>query len=410
MLIVSGDRDTFQLVSEQVTVLYPKRGVSEISRMTPEAVVERYGLSPAQYPDYAALRGDPSDNLPNIPGVGEKTAAKWVREFGSLAALVDRVDEVKGKAGDALRAALGSVLRNRRLTELVRDVELEVGARGHAPPRLGPRRGAPRCSTRSSSGCCASGCTPRSSRPSRRPRRASSSTRSGSRPASCAAWLAEHAPAGSRLGHAARPAPGAAAPAGSAASRWPPPTARRPGSTPSSWTRPTTRRSPAGWPTRAGPKAMHDAKGPLLAIAAHGWTVAGLASDTALAAYLLAPDQRSFELADLTVRHLQRDLRVDDVTGADATGQLSLDGVDEEDLATGAMIKARAVLDLADALDTKLEELGGATLLQTVELPLVEVLAVDGAHRHRGRRRLPHRARVGVRRRGRRGRRRGVRA
>ena len=95
--------------------------------MTPEAVVERYGLSPAQYPDYAALRGDPSDNLPNIPGVGEKTAAKWVREFGSLAALVDRVDEVQGKAGDALRAALGSVLRNRRLTELVRDVELDVG-------------------------------------------------------------------------------------------------------------------------------------------------------------------------------------------------------------------------------------------------------------------------------------------
>ena len=76
----------------------------------------KYGLTPLQYPDYAALRGDPSDNLPGIPGVGEKTAAKWIREFGSLTTLVDRVDEVRGKVGDALREALPSVLMNRRLT------------------------------------------------------------------------------------------------------------------------------------------------------------------------------------------------------------------------------------------------------------------------------------------------------
>ena len=89
-----------------------------MTRFTPEAVEEKYGLTPAQYPDFAALRGDPSDNLPSIPGVGEKTAAKWIREFGSLGALVDRVDEVKGKAGDNLREHLGDVLRNRQLTEL----------------------------------------------------------------------------------------------------------------------------------------------------------------------------------------------------------------------------------------------------------------------------------------------------
>ena len=106
VLILTGDRDAFQLVSDQVTVLYPKRGVSDLARITPAEVQERYGLSPVQYPDYAALRGDPSDNLPSIPGVGEKTAAKWVREFGSLEALCNRVDEVKGKAGDALRAHL----------------------------------------------------------------------------------------------------------------------------------------------------------------------------------------------------------------------------------------------------------------------------------------------------------------
>ncbi|HLZ37315.1 MAG TPA: 5'-3' exonuclease H3TH domain-containing protein, partial [Mycobacteriales bacterium] len=126
-LVVTGDRDAIQLVDEHVTVLMTRRGISEMTRFTPDVVTEKYGLSPAQYPDFAALRGDPSDNLPGIPGVGEKTAAKWVRQFGSLETLVDRVDEVKGRAGEALRAHLSSVLRNRQLTELTRDVPLDVG-------------------------------------------------------------------------------------------------------------------------------------------------------------------------------------------------------------------------------------------------------------------------------------------
>src|SRR5690606_18109530 len=126
VLIVTGDRDALQLVDDDVTVLMTRRGISDMTRFTPEAVQEKYGLSPRQYPDYAALRGDPSDNLASIPGVGEKTAAKWVREYGSLAALVDRVDEVKGKVGDKLREHLDQVLMNRRLTELTRDVPLDV--------------------------------------------------------------------------------------------------------------------------------------------------------------------------------------------------------------------------------------------------------------------------------------------
>ncbi len=127
VLIVTGDRDALQLVNEHVTVLYTMRGISEMARFTPDAVMAKYGLTPAQYPDFAALRGDPSDNLPGIPGVGEKTATKWIAEFGSLAALVDRVDEVKGKAGDALREHLSGVLRNSQLTQLVRDVQLDAG-------------------------------------------------------------------------------------------------------------------------------------------------------------------------------------------------------------------------------------------------------------------------------------------
>ena len=133
VLIVTGDRDVLQLVSPHVTALMTRRGISEMTRFTPDAVVAKYGLTPAQYPDFAAIRGDPSDNLPNIPGVGEKTAAKWIADFGSLGELVDRVDEVKGKAGEKLREHLGDVLRNRQLTELAKDVPLESGPQDLLP-------------------------------------------------------------------------------------------------------------------------------------------------------------------------------------------------------------------------------------------------------------------------------------
>lgn len=125
VFICTGDRDSFQLVTEKITVLYPKKGVSELVRMTPEAVKEKYGLTPEQYPDFAALRGDPSDNLPSIPGVGEKTAAKWIVEYGSLSNLIKKIDEVGGKVGDSLRANINSVLLNHELTHLLSNVAIE---------------------------------------------------------------------------------------------------------------------------------------------------------------------------------------------------------------------------------------------------------------------------------------------
>lgn len=122
--ICSGDRDSFQLVNSDVTVLYPKKGVSELARMTPGAVLEKYGLTPEQYPDFAALRGDPSDNLPSVPGVGEKTATKWIAEYGSLSKLIAKVDQVPGKVGESLRAHISQVLLNRELTQLDHDVPI----------------------------------------------------------------------------------------------------------------------------------------------------------------------------------------------------------------------------------------------------------------------------------------------
>jgi DNA polymerase-1 len=125
VLICTGDRDSFQLVTDKTTVLYPKRGVSEMARMTPDAVAEKYGMSPDQYPDFAALRGDPSDNLPSIPGVGEKTAAKWVVEYGSLKELLASADKVAGKVGESLRANIDNVIRNRELTQLIHDAPMQ---------------------------------------------------------------------------------------------------------------------------------------------------------------------------------------------------------------------------------------------------------------------------------------------
>ena len=124
--ICTGDRDSFQLVNDKTTVLYPKRGVSEMARMTPAAVEEKYMLTPTQYPDFAALRGDPSDNLPSVPGVGEKTAAKWIIEYGSLKDLLNKADQVPGKAGESLRANLDSIAKNRELTQLIHDVPIEL--------------------------------------------------------------------------------------------------------------------------------------------------------------------------------------------------------------------------------------------------------------------------------------------
>jgi DNA polymerase-1 len=369
VLIVTGDRDAFQLVNDRVTVLYTVRGISDMVRYTPEQVQKKYDLTPAQYPDYAALRGDPSDNLPGIPGVGEKTAAKWVREFGSLDALVDRVGEVKGKTGDALREHLADVVRNRTLTELQRDVPLDVGPHDlhlgqwdrdqvhQLFDTLQFRVLRERLYA-----------TLQSVEPEADQGFDVDGARIG--PDELASWLDEHARTEGRIGIAVTGQWGRgtgiltgialAATDGAAAHV-----------DPTQLTE-SDEQALAGWladPDR--PKVLHDAKGPLLAFAAHGWPVNGLAQDTALAAYLALPGQRSFDLGDLALRYLRRELRAE----ATADGQLSFDGDEDDDVAESAMVRAHAVLDLAEALEADLERRGGTRLLREVELPLVDVLA-----------------------------------
>jgi DNA polymerase-1 len=386
VLIVTGDRDTFQLVSDKTTVLYNSRGVSDMKRYDPAGLLEKYGLTPAQYPDFAALRGDPSDNLPSIPGVGEKTATKWIVEFGSLEELVNRVDEVKGKAGDALREHLGNVLRNRQLTTLMRDLPTDVvGAR---PAELTPEPwdrekihqlfdtlqfrvlrdrlyqtfpdGLP--------GVIRTGAAAPASPASAKPT-AFEVDASVLGPEEVAGWLAEHASSerlglaidGQWLGGRGRVTGiGIAAPDGTGAYLDPAALA------------PDDERALGEWLASAEhPKAVHDAKGPMHALASHGYVLHGLTSDTALAAYLALPGQRTFDLADLSLRYLGKELS--DPAGDNV--QLTLDGSGEEEAALALVLRARATLDLAAALDADLERRGATRLLEELELPLVTVLA-----------------------------------
>ena len=127
VLLVSGDRDTIQLVNDDVTLLYPNtQGVSQLKRYDTAAVIERYGIRPEQYPDVAALVGEASDNLPGITKVGEKTAVKWLGLYGDLEGVLAHADEIKGVAGQNLRDQRENAERNRRLNRLVRDVPLDV--------------------------------------------------------------------------------------------------------------------------------------------------------------------------------------------------------------------------------------------------------------------------------------------
>ncbi len=384
VLIVTGDRDTFQLVTDDVTVLYTMRGISEMARYTPAAVVAKYGLTPAQYPDFAALRGDPSDNLPGIPGVGEKTATKWIADFGSLANLVDRVDEVKGRAGDNLREHLDSVLRNRRLTELSREVPLEVGPADLLPVTWDRDQIHQLFDTLQFR-------VLRDRLYATLPNGIAGQLTSASGPASkggfdvdlapldpgqVAAWLAA-SDRSQRIGLAVAGTWGRGT--GDLTGLALAAVADGDGRGSAAFIDPVTlteadEQALAAWlGDESISKSMHDAKGPIHALAARGWPLRGLSSDTALAAYLALPGQRSFDLADLALRYTGRELGSAQVT---ATGQLTLDLAEEEqDGARALAERALATAQLADALDADLAKRGASELLAEVELPLVGVLA-----------------------------------
>ncbi len=364
VLVCTGDRDALQLVCDDVTVLYPKRGVSEMARLTPAAVEEKYLVVPDRYPELAALVGETSDNLPGVPGVGPKTAAKWLTQFDGLDNLIARAEQVPGKAGESFREHLADVSRNRKLNRLVRDLqlpaslddtarqpwdkdavfklfdELEFRTLRRRLTELGESQAAETADVQVTEVMLPSG-------------ELGEWLAAASQPVGLqlvGSWGSGTGDVhGVALADAADRATfldiGSLAPADSQAL--------------ADWLADDTRQ-----------KVLHDAKGAMLAFGARGWELRGVQCDTLLAAYLVRPGQRSYDLAELVLQYLGLDLSVPD---AAATEQLPLDIAGDH--GPEAMLQATAVRKLALELLQQLERLEQLNLLTELELPVQRVLA-----------------------------------
>jgi DNA polymerase I len=367
--VVTGDRDAMQLVDEHLTVLYTLRGISEVAEMTPAAVEERYGVAPPAYVEVAALRGDNSDNLPGVPGVGDKTAAKLVRQFGDIPGIYEHLDEVSGKKVPAMLAEhRDQVEVNRQVMRLRDDVPLELdptnlalGAIDVAAVRelfgslefralydrfveevLGDQQEATATAFE------------------RTPHRLTGGDL-GPWLASAAAPLAVVAVTTDRPPHTVWSALALATPSH--------------GPVAVSMDELDDDDLDALAAALADPRrevVTHDLK--RLDHAAHGrgWPLAGVTLDTELAAYLLNPEQRSFDLERLALQHLERRIHVE--AADEPADQLSLD-VGEEEPWEERALTAEATLELATFLGDELAARGQRELNDRIELPLAPVLA-----------------------------------
>ncbi|HLS74407.1 MAG TPA: DNA polymerase I [Actinomycetaceae bacterium] len=367
VLVCSGDRDSFQLVTGDVTVLYPVKGVSTLARMTPESITEKYGVGPERYSDLAALVGETSDNLPGVPGVGPKTAAKWIGAYDGLEGIIARADEIKGKAGESLRANLEQVTLNRKLNHLLTDVELPLGVQdlGREPvdreavhrvfdaleftvlrdrlfaslPDQGPATAEP---------------APESE--------VTDVTAGG-----LADWLEPR-----RSDLLALDVTGTAAQGGGDA--WALAIADDGASAVTLDLTSITPEDDAllgAWLADPGsPKTLHGAKDALHALSGRGLELAGTSFDTSIAAYLCRPDQRRYDLPDLALRYLHRELHAEE----DDSGQGML-VLDDTKAGREAGERAIAVRDLTTVLEGELADRGAGHLLADLELPVLASLA-----------------------------------
>ena len=360
-LIVTGDRDSLQLVNTTTTVLYPMKGVSVIHRFTPQAVQDKYGLTPEQYPDFAALRGDPSDNLPSIPKVGEKTATKWIVQHGNLTNLLNNADTIKGVVGTNLRERIDQVKLNRQLTEMVKNLDLT-----HTPPELKLQPVNTETLTEDFNNL-EFGTTLRTKILKARGVTVDTTATPPQTPTTVdtigvAKWLKQHPTEAMAVHITGRgtPATGDAesfaiidqnhhAIAGNFADL-----------------NPKDDKALADYLQSTQPKFLHDAKTTYHMLAGRGITLGGIAHDTALAAYLLNPGQRTYDLKTTYQRHLHRTLEITE------TGQLSLLDITN----TNTLITAAAaILELAATLPTKLATINELELYLDLELPLTTILA-----------------------------------
>ena len=368
VMVVSGDRDAFQLVNDRVTVFYPKKGVSDLPRMDAAAVEEKYLVPPDKYSDLAALVGESADNLPGVPGVGPKTAAKWIKAYGGLEGILEHLDEIKGKVGDSLRANIEGVKRNRRLNRLLRDLELPVDLDAMAARRP-DREAVEELFDALQFNALrkrlfdvygeeeAPGDHPELLPPAH-------STVTGAD--GLAAWFkaTNQKPAGLRLvtegAGESREATALAVVTDDAAVF-----------IPLTELDAEAEKVLADWlaDTNA-PKVVHDFKDSYKLLSRRGLHLDGEVDDPAISGYLIQPDRRSYDLPDLSLQHLK--LSLDSAAASGNQLELSLDGGDS---AAPAVMEAFAALRLSEHFSGLLVERGANQLLGGLELPLAEVLA-----------------------------------
>jgi DNA polymerase-1 len=393
--IVSGDRDSFQLIDDRVTILYPRKGMSDLVLMTPDAVFEKYGVTPKQYRTLAALVGESSDNLPGVPGVGPKTAAKWIAEYGELEKIIAIADSIGGKVGEALRANLAQVQLNYELNQLVENAPVETSIETYAKreydativhatldalefstlrPRIfaaWPSASATSVATDSKEPKSASSADTKTS-----VKKSSKSSATDTETVTSDFAVATKLVTEAELDKWLVAAKGAIAM--SVAGHWGNGTGEIQAlalvnqSGDSIWCAIADGgKTLNAWLASSNPKILHDAKGPLLAFTAMDLQLSGIVFDTAIASYIVSPGGRNFELPDLVMRYLGKTLAVSDTK---VSAQLSLDGSSEISGADLAQT-ARATLDLSEFLRTELASRGGVELFEQVELPLITVLA-----------------------------------
>ncbi|MGO4250660.1 DNA polymerase I [Paenarthrobacter sp. TAF1] len=371
VLLVSGDRDAFQLINDNVFVLYPKQGVSNIPKMDAAAIEEKYFVKPGLYSDLAALVGESADNLPGVPGVGPKTAAKWINLYGGLEGILENLDSIGGKVGGALKENLENVKRNRRLNQLLTDLELPITLEDLHEPR--PDRQAIeelfeelefrtlRTRLFDLYGDDTAGAAPDTIDA---PEFDSLTDASG-----LEAFFT--AGSGMRSALAVQLVPGRVGEDASALA-----VVRANGAAFIELTGldAEAEGALARWlrdPEEA--KVLHEFKAALKALHNRGLGLEGVVDDTSISGYLIQPDRRSYDLAELAQVHLKISL----ATAASQSGQLELDlSGDTDQAAAAALVQHAAVVHaLSKQFEKELADRKADALLTTLELPVARVLA-----------------------------------
>ena len=363
--VMSGDKDSFQLSNESVTILYPKRGVSDLNRMTPAAIEEKYAVTPANYRGLAALVGEKADNLPGVPGVGDKTAAKWLTSYGDLPGVLENAESIKGKVGEKLRDHVSEVERNFRLNRLLDDVDLGLTYAdlkwGEGDPSelsslfdqlefqaLGKRLSAifgEEAVPEEAAGPAREVSVETLDVPGLLEKIADSDV------------LALDSDARYELGHGDVRV---LAVSGTPEEAWVVDLAEAG----------ETAVANLSSALRTKTLILHSAKTQIKAWRSLGLEVDDVAGDTALAAYLLVPDQRSYELPQIALERAGIELSE---PGGDS-GQLTLD-LDSDQAAQTHGYRAAALLEVHEILALAIDEANMSQVYRHIELPLVPVLA-----------------------------------